>query len=649
MIWILAAALILQCLAVGLAVRLNWVHRHHRSWWVISAAVALMAVQRGFTLLAFLGRDESDSANLVSGLASLNVSVLSVVGLWLLRSYLDGIHRMEQELRSQHQKLNELLAQGAIELGNHIGRRKQAELAERDLNAIYHSLVETLPMSIIRKDRQGRFVFANSAACNMLARSREDLLNKTDADLFEPGLAGKYQRDDKQVLATGHTIEDVEDFRSPTGELRYVQILKTPVCDSRNAIVGTQVIFWDVTERRQAIEALARNESIKSAMFEAALDGIIIIDHRDRIVDYNPAAKMTFGYAKPEVVGQEMAALLMPPLSGQRHRENLSQYLGSGTEGSMMLGRPAISMQRKDGSLFTAELSLQPIPLDDSTGFTVFVRDITERERAASELARQQKLIEQTNAELQQEVQVRTRAEEETKLRNQDLKTLLYVISHDLREPLRSVRNFAKLIEERYASNLDDKGRDFLSRIIRGANRLDRQLEDVLTLSRAQRLIEPDEQVPLGDVVRDVLQQLEMRIQETGAKVEVVAELPTVLADRSWVVQAVLNLVSNSLKFTRPGTPPEISIRPLESNAKADHRKGLIVADRGPGVPPEHAERIFDLFQRAVGREVEGTGAGLAIVRRIAERHGGKVWHQPREGGGSEFYLAFGEPTESFT
>ena len=163
-------------------------------------------------------------------------------------------------------------------------------------------------------------------------------------------------------------------------------------------------------------------------------------------------------------------------------------------------------------------------------------------------------------------------------------------------------------------------------------------------LSRAQRLIHPNEQVALKDVVADVLAQLEMRIQETHAQIRVEDNLPSVLADRSWTVQAVLNLVSNALKFTKPGSSPEISIQGFESNGTTDHQRGLIVADRGPGIPPEHAERVFDLFQRAVGRDIEGTGAGLSIVRRIAERHGGQVQYKPRDGGGAEFWLGFGEP-----
>lgn len=646
MIAIYTASLILQCLAVGLAVRLNWLYRHHRSWWIISVALFLMTVRRAASFYEYLTQANPEQAHFVSELVSLNVSVLLVVGLLLLKPLFRRIQEAENVLTNQQKELNNLVKARALEVGTHIGERKRAEEAERDLNAIYHSLVETLPMSIIRKDRTGRFVFVNRAACEMLDRPREDVLNKTDVDLFEPQLAQKYQHDDHRVMETGKPIEDVEEFRDPSGELRQVQILKTPVYNSHKAVVGTQVVFWDVTERRRAIEALARNESIKTAMFEAALECIITIDHDDRIVEFNPAASKTFGYNRKEVVGQKMADLLIPEAARERHRANMAQYLGSGVEGSLMLGRLAVPMQRKDGSLFTGELSMQPIPLDDSTGFTVFLRDITEREQAQKELARRQELIERANDELQQEVQVRRRAEHESEMRNRDLKTLLYVISHDLREPLRAVRNFANLIQDRYADRLDDKGRDFLSRVIRGAERLDRQLEDVLTLSRAQRLIDPNEDVSLNDVVAEVLGQLDMRIQETKAEIYIEDNLPEVHADRSWTVQAVLNLVSNALKFRSAGNPPEISIRGFESNGAAGKQRGLVVADRGPGIAAEHAERVFDLFQRAVGREIEGTGAGLSIVRRIAERHGGQAWYQPREGGGAEFWLGFGEPPD---
>lgn len=643
MIGIFIASLLLQCLAVVLAVRLNWVYRQHRSWWLISGALYLMTVHRATSFFQYLQGSELASQSLVGELLTLNTSVLLVVGLWLLDPLFRSIQKANRILENQKRELSELVKRRALEMGEQIGERKRAEQAERDLYALYHSLVETLPMSIIRKDREGRFVFVNMAACQMLDRKRDDILFKTDNDLFERALAQKYRHDDLSVMESGDTIEDVEEFRDPAGHLKQVQILKTPVYNARQEIVGTQVIFWDVTERRQAIEALARSDSIKTAMFEAALESIITIDEDDRILEFNPAASKTFGYNRKEVKGKKMAELLIPEASRERHRENMAKYLGTGIVGSLMMGRLAVPMQRKDGSQFTAELSMQPIPLDDSTGFTVFLRDITERQRAEKELARRQQLIEQANTDLQLEVQERRRAEQESEMRNRDLKTLLYVISHDLREPVRGVRNFANLLQDRYADRLDDKGRDFLCRIIRAAERLDRQLEDVLLLSRAQRLIDPKEEIALDEVVADVLGQLENRIHETHANVIVDDNLPHVRADRPWVVQAVLNLVSNALKFTQPGIAPEISIRGFEANGNGRPQRGLIVSDRGPGIPAEHVDRIFDLFQRAVGREIEGTGAGLSIVRRIAERHGGQVQYQPRDGGGAEFWLGFGE------
>jgi signal transduction histidine kinase len=228
--------------------------------------------------------------------------------------------------------------------------------------------------------------------------------------------------------------------------------------------------------------------------------------------------------------------------------------------------------------------------------------------------------------------------------KNRDLETLLYVTSHDLREPLRSIENFSRMVHDRYADRLDDKGRDFLQRVVRGARRMDQLMTDVLALSRAQRMELPAEEVEGESIVREALRQLEDKIKETGATVRVVKNLPRLQGNRTWATQGVYNLIANALKFRRNGDSeaPEVEIAPYQPSVEDGPVVGIVVRDRGPGVAPEHAERIFQLFQRAVGREVEGTGAGLAIVRQVAERHGGRAWVQSREGGGSEFILTFG-------
>ena len=152
---------------------------------------------------------------------------------------------------------------------------------------------------------------------------------------------------------------------------------------------------------------------------------------------------------------------------------------------------------------------------------------------------------------------------------------------------------------------------------------------------------DPNAVVNFDEIVQEALARLEARIEQTGASVRIVPGLPTLHANRTYATEAVYNLVSNALKFVGEGEKPEIEIAPYETDEKTLGEVGFVVRDRGPGVEPKHSERIFEIFQRTVGREVEGTGAGLAIVRQIAERHGGRAWVQPRQGGGSEFIITF--------
>ncbi len=233
-------------------------------------------------------------------------------------------------------------------------------------------------------------------------------------------------------------------------------------------------------------------------------------------------------------------------------------------------------------------------------------------------------------------------AETELTARNQDLETLLYVASHDLREPLRAIQNFSRMVVDRYSDELPEKGQDFLRRVTLSADRLDGLIDDVLVLSRAQRMEQPTTTIEGQAVVSDVLSTLDNKITTTGASVQVADNLPRLLADQRWATQAVYNLVANALKFTKDGEAPDLEIVAYCPDDVDSKEVGIVVQDRGIGIAQEHAERIFTLFQRAVGRDIDGHGAGLAIVRQIAERHGGRAWAGPRDGGGSEFFVTFG-------
>ena len=277
-----------------------------------------------------------------------------------------------------------------------------------------------------------------------------------------------------------------------------------------------------------------------------------------------------------------------------------------------MLGKRAeIPAQHKDGRVFDVEMAMQPIPYEGRTVFAIFLHDITERKRADEEIAQ----------------------------KNKDLETLLYVTSHDLREPLRAIRSFTQLLADRAGDKLNDVEQGYLTRVVDGADRLNKLLEDVLMMSRAQQASEGTQEVDARIIARDVIRQFDVRIAESQGSVEIIGDLPEFRVDPRWLRQSLFNLVGNALKFHSDGEPPQVEIAAYEPDS--DSVAGLVVRDRGPGIAAEHQERVFQLFQRAVGRKVEGTGAGLAIVRQISNRYGGEAWYEPRSGGGSEFTITF--------
>ena len=179
--------------------------------------------------------------------------------------------------------------------------------------------------------------------------------------------------------------------------------------------------------------------------------------------------------------------------------------------------------------------------------------------------------------------------------------------------------------------------------MIQGSQRLTQLLDDILMLSRSQRMGAPTKAIAGDTIVQEALNRLEAKVNATNAQIRVAQDFGGLRVDKTWATQAVYNLIANALKFTRDGSVPEVEVAPYRLDGSCSETVGIAVRDRGPGVEPAHAERIFQLFQRAVGREIEGTGAGLAIVRQIAERHGGNAWVQPRDGGGSEFIITFGD------
>ncbi|MCE9531071.1 MAG: PAS domain S-box protein [Planctomycetes bacterium] len=301
------------------------------------------------------------------------------------------------------------------------------------------------------------------------------------------------------------------------------------------------------------------------------------------------------------------------------------------------------------------------VPMRDESGHVVqwvaSLTDIDERKRqevALERLVRErtQALLE-TNKTLADEVEVRKKSEakereaaEELRRSNQELEQFAYVASHDLQEPLRKIQAFGDRLVQRYREDLGDQGKDYLDRITSSATRMRKLIDDLLTFSRVATGAQPFVSIDLGTIIQDVLIDLEIRIRQSGAVIDV-GPLPEIEGDPMQIQQLFLNLLSNALKFQKPGVPPIISIQaaPITmpgENADQLPRKmyRIRVADNGIGFDDRYRDRIFQIFQRLHGRnDYEGTGIGLAICRKIVERHSGQISASGLVGEGATFEI----------
>lgn len=402
----------------------------------------------------------------------------------------------------------------------------------------------------------------------------------------------------------------------PDGSIRWVYDRAHPYLDQHGNLLRYIGITLDITERKQAEEALRQSEASYRLISENTADVIWVLDPRTgRFTYVSPSVEKLRGYTPAEVMAQPVTAALTPA-SLQQVSESLAVNLpafiaqGSGT----MSFINEVDQPRKDGSIVNTEVTTTY--LFDEQGDVEIVgvsRDITERKRAEEELHHTLEELRRSNAELEQ---------------------FAYVASHDLQEPLRAVAGMVQLLQQQYQGQLDEEADEFIELAVEGANRMQTLINDLLAYSRVGRRGKPFEPVSAGECLQKALRNLEVAVSESRARITA-DELPTVTADSTQLVQLLQNLIGNSLKFCN-NQPPQIHI----STVKGANNWQISVCDNGIGIEPQYFERIFQVFQRLHLRdEYPGTGIGLALCQKIVERHGGKIWVESQPGQGSTFYF----------
>ena len=239
----------------------------------------------------------------------------------------------------------------------------------------------------------------------------------------------------------------------------------------------------------------------------------------------------------------------------------------------------------------------------------------------------------------------RERAEQELERYTDEMDTIFQIISHDLREPARTVSQFAKLLQGRVSNHLDEKSADFLERTKRGAERLHGQLNDLLILYRAQKEIDLSHPIDLNALAARTLEKMRSQVDAAAGRVELRGDLGHVRGSGIWLERALVHLIENACQhhFTKPDEGPRIMLSPWHGDPpRGEASRGFMVEDRGPGVNEDRKLPIFEVFRRSTTHRTLGSGAGLSIVRAVAERHGGWAWVTDREGGGSRFIVTLG-------
>jgi PAS domain S-box-containing protein len=372
----------------------------------------------------------------------------------------------------------------------------------------------------------------------------------------------------------------------------------------------------NITERKLAEEKLTQLSSI----VDSSNDAIISTDLDSIIISWNNGAVRLYGYAPREAIGKNVL-LLFPP--GREDEE--SRIMERIRSGESVEHYETVRV-KKDGWATDVSLTISPIKnaAGEITGASKIARDITERKRTEEKLKDFAAQLERSNGELQD---------------------FASVASHDLQEPLRKVQAFGDRLQAKCGDSLNEEGRDYLERMQNAAGRMQILINDLLILSRVTTQTQPFTTVNLRGITEEVLSDLETRIETTNGTIEI-GELATIEADPTQMRQLLQNLIGNALKFNRPGVSPVVKISgQICHDLAADNGETaagvtycLTVEDNGIGFEDKHVEKIFKVFQRLHSRsEYEGTGIGLAVCRKIAERHGGKITAHSVPGEGTTF------------
>ena len=454
-------------------------------------------------------------------------------------------------------------------------------------------------------DNQGVVVSCNEAACRLLNKIEDDIVGKLFTRLLEFG--------DQDVRAFKNYLNGQGLDHSLVDSRREYKVKFKPLAKASCVLAKIEKASYTGSDG----EAVFKNVGIFKAIFDAVKEGLILLDRYGRIQCVNPSVEDLFNYSASLLHQLHIKSLtsdLTPSEENQLFKDTLG-YSHIHEEGIVN----EVSAIKKDGSTFPAELTVINIAIEGDDHFLVCLRDITDRKKS-------EKIVEKSIKDL--------------KRSNQELDDFAYIASHDLKEPLRGISNNALFLEEDYAEVLGDDGVRRIDRMKFLCQRLEQLVDNLLYFSRLGRQDFSIQQVDCNYLIQEIKDMMEHQLEESNVEIKIPVLLPVITCDAFRVTEVFRNLIANAIKYN------DKDIKVIEIGIDDDKSDDLMdvfyVKDNGIGISKEFYSDVFKIFKRlnVENENARGSGVGLTFVKKIIERHGGKIWVESEEGQGTTFFFS---------
>jgi|GEM_PF-1324161 PAS domain S-box-containing protein len=500
--------------------------------------------------------------------------------------------------------------------GAHIGSRDivrditEKVNAQREINlknAELEDLIENMYDALIVTGSKGEIRNVNKAGEKLLGYPKEEALKLDLKAIVHPDDAARSRKYLKKLETDGYYSGYQGRILAGDGSIKEIEVNSTAILED-GQLVGSRDIIRDISERKELERQRKLSETKLRLIIDTALDAVVTMDAEGKISEWNKNAEHIFGYTHDEVIGKRMSELIIPQRYKEVHKNGMKHYFDSG-EGPVLNSRIEITAINKDNREFPIELSITQVSQDGTTFFSAFIRDITDRKEIE---AQKESLL----GELESV--------------NQELRDFAYIVSHDLKAPLRSIGSLSDWLIQDYEEVIDAEGKELLQLLKARIGRMHGLIEGVLQYSKVGRLKDEKEQVDINIVVAETIDLLD---PPSNVEVKVNPNLPTVSYDRVRLQQVFQNLLSNAIKFLdKPKGLLEVVFK------EDDSFYYFSVKDNGPGIEDAYFQKIFQIFQTLRAKDnYESTGIGLSIVKRIVELNGGSISVSSEVGVGSTF------------